>query len=94
MAGLKSVSQAALVVLGIALIAMVQSGEAQVCTTQLNSLNVCGQFVLPGANSQPSTECCSALRSVDHDCFCNTLRIAARLPSLCDIQPLSCGANN
>ncbi|KAL5546874.1 hypothetical protein UlMin_006561 [Ulmus minor] len=84
MAYLESVSQSALLVLGIALIVTVQSDEAQVCTAQLNNLNVCGQFVVP------STECCSALHSVDHDCFCNTLRITSRLPSLCDIPPFSC----
>ncbi|KAL5546886.1 hypothetical protein UlMin_006573 [Ulmus minor] len=89
MTGLKSVSRATLLVLGIALIVMVQSSEAQFCTTQQNNLNVCGQFVVPGTNSRPSTECCSTLRSVDHDCFCNTLPIASRLPSLCDIPPLS-----
>ncbi|KAL5546885.1 hypothetical protein UlMin_006572 [Ulmus minor] len=82
MAVLESVSKAALLVLGIALIVMVQSSETQVCLTQLNNLNVCGQFVVPGSNSQPSTECCSALRSVDRDCFCNTLRITSRFPSL------------
>ncbi|KAL5546882.1 hypothetical protein UlMin_006569 [Ulmus minor] len=71
-------------------IVMVQSGEAQDCTTQQNNLNVCSQFVVLGSNSQPNTDCCSALRFIDHDCFYNTLRITFSFPidalNLRDIQ--------
>ncbi|KAL5546883.1 hypothetical protein UlMin_006570 [Ulmus minor] len=76
MTSLNSISQATLLVLGIALIVKVKSDEAQVCTTQQNNLN-------------PSIECHSTLGYVDHDFFCNTLRFASRLPSLCNIPPLS-----
>ncbi|XAR65876.1 hypothetical protein NMG60_11011868 [Bertholletia excelsa] len=67
------------------------SAQAQTCPTQLGNLNVCAPFVLPGAPAtSPSTECCSALHAVEQDCLCNTLRIASRLPTLCNLPPLSC----
>ncbi|GAB4858218.1 hypothetical protein Ancab_009614 [Ancistrocladus abbreviatus] len=59
--------------------------QAQTCTAELTKLNVCAPFVVPGANSVPSSECCGALQSVQHDRLCNTLRIASGLPSACNI---------
>ncbi|KAK4363132.1 hypothetical protein RND71_018373 [Anisodus tanguticus] len=86
------------IVVSLVMVAIVlQSGviECQpTCSASLSNLNVCAPFVVPGtANPSPSADCCSALQSVDHECFCNTLRISARLPSLCNLPPLSCAAN-
>ena len=92
MAGLKS-PIFLYVVLVIAFVVMAQTAEAQaqVCSTELSNLNVCAPFVVPGAaNSQPNSDCCQALGAVSHDCLCNTLRIASRLPSLCNIPALAC----
>ncbi|KAK9672662.1 hypothetical protein RND81_12G115400 [Saponaria officinalis] len=80
----------------IALIVMVQfkgsQAQANECATQLGNLNVCAPFVVPGAaNTSPSQECCAALSSVNHDCMCNTLRVANRLPSSCNLPALHCG---
>ncbi|GMN44648.1 hypothetical protein TIFTF001_013845 [Ficus carica] len=96
MASSKSLSyQTGLLVLLVTVLVAQQShtAEAQVCSSQLNNLNVCAPFVVPGAaDPQPSPECCTALRSVDHDCVCNTLRIASRLPSLCNIPAIACSS--
>ncbi|CAN1267340.1 Stamen-specific protein FIL1 [Linum perenne] len=73
------------------LLLLVATATAQECPTQLGNLNVCGPFVVPGAAS-PSSECCSAVKSVQHDCLCSTLQITARLPSLCGLPPLGCPA--
>ena len=92
MAGLKS-PIFLYVVLVIAFVVMAPTAEAQaqVCSTELGNLNVCAPFVVPGAaNSQPNSDCCQALGAVSHDCLCNTLRIASRLPSLCNIPALAC----
>ncbi|XP_002510828.2 protein MEN-8 [Ricinus communis] len=84
--------QAALLLLIIAVAVQTQEAQSQTCPSQLNSLNVCAPFVVPGAtNTNPNAECCSALQSVEHDCLCNTLRIAARLPSQCNLAPVNCG---
>ncbi|MBA0740828.1 hypothetical protein Gogos_014014 [Gossypium gossypioides] len=65
--------------------------NAQSCPTELTSLNVCAPFVVPGAAvANPSIDCCNALQSVHHDCLCSTLRIASRLPSQCNLPPLTC----
>lgn len=63
------------------------------CSNQLsNYVNVCAPFVVPGVpNTSPSTGCCAALRAVDTDCLCNTLRMASLLPSQCQLPPLACG---
>ncbi|KAJ1433750.1 Bifunctional inhibitor/plant lipid transfer protein/seed storage helical domain [Sesbania bispinosa] len=62
------------------------------CSNQLSNLNVCAPFVVPGASiTNPSAGCCDALQAVDHDCLCNTLRIASQLPSQCDQPPFACG---
>lgn len=61
------------------------------CASSLASLNVCAQFVVPGANPTPNSECCGALQSVPQDCLCNTLRIAARFPARCNLPTLNCG---
>lgn len=80
-------------------LAVVQTGQVQAqgrsCSADLGNLNVCAPFVLPGAtNSKPSTECCSALQSIDHGCICDTLRIASQIPSQCSLPPLACSACN
>ncbi|KAJ9164155.1 hypothetical protein P3X46_023762 [Hevea brasiliensis] len=85
-----SCSQAALLLLLIALGAQTYLGESQGCSSQLNTLNVCAPFVLPGSQNNPSSDCCNALQSVNNDCLCNTLAIAARLPSQCHLPPLNC----
>ncbi|XVF53659.1 hypothetical protein PTKIN_Ptkin05aG0116500 [Pterospermum kingtungense] len=70
--------------------AKAQSGQS--CTNQLANLNVCAPFVVPGATlTTPSSECCGALQSVQHDCICSTLRISSQLPSQCNLPPLTCG---
>ncbi|KAK2985118.1 hypothetical protein RJ640_022996 [Escallonia rubra] len=71
---------------------MAQPLASQTCSAGLGNLNVCAPFVVPGVtNSAPSADCCGALQSVQHDCLCNTLRIAARLPAQCNLPPLACG---
>ncbi|XP_019059454.1 PREDICTED: protein MEN-8 [Tarenaya hassleriana] len=66
--------------------------EGQSCTAELTNLNTCAEFVVPGAaNTNPSSECCGALQAVPVDCLCNTVRIASRLPSRCNIPSFSCG---
>ncbi|KAL2556031.1 Uncharacterized protein Fot_00770 [Forsythia ovata] len=71
---------------------MAQS-QAQTCSNSLANLNVCAPFVVPGvANTSPTPDCCTALQGLEHDCICNTLRIAARLPAQCNLPSLSCGA--
>ncbi|KAI4347511.1 hypothetical protein L6164_008321 [Bauhinia variegata] len=95
MAALKS--QAALVLLLVAAITlgtktqMAESQSSGGCTSQLTNLNTCAPFVVPGApNTNPSTDCCGALRAVDQDCLCSTIRIASQLPSQCQLPPLAC----
>ncbi|XP_012090746.2 protein 108 [Jatropha curcas] len=83
-----------LLILVIAVAMQSQQAHSQSCPAQLNNLNVCAQYVVPGStNTNPSAECCNALQSVQHDCLCNTLRVTARLPSQCNLPPLSCAAN-
>ncbi|XWS37780.1 hypothetical protein CRYUN_Cryun19dG0074500 [Craigia yunnanensis] len=97
MAVLKSLvflsSQAAALLLLLAVAAVqTQTVKAQSCTNQLTNLNVCAPFVVPGATeTNPSSECCGALQSVQHDCLCSTLRIGSQLPSQCNLPPLNCG---
>ncbi|XP_057950574.1 protein MEN-8-like [Malania oleifera] len=80
-----------LVTVLVARTAVVQA-QLQACANELTALNVCAPFVVPGApNTVPSAECCGALQGVERDCICNTLRIASRLPSACNLQPVSCG---
>ncbi|KAJ8771497.1 hypothetical protein K2173_026674 [Erythroxylum novogranatense] len=80
-----------LLLLVIALPLQTQLAGAQECSTQLNNLNVCAPFLVPGtSNPNPSPDCCNALQAVPQDCFCNTIQIAARLPSQCNIPPLNC----
>ncbi|XWS50580.1 hypothetical protein CRYUN_Cryun12cG0098900 [Craigia yunnanensis] len=96
MAVLKSLvflsSQAAALLLLLAVAAVqTQTAKAQSCTNELTNLNVCAPFVVPGATeTNPSSDCCGAIRSVQHDCLCSTLRIASRLPSQCNLPPLNC----
>ncbi|KMS99032.1 hypothetical protein BVRB_3g066380 [Beta vulgaris subsp. vulgaris] len=88
-----SISKATLVILVIALVVQFKGSVAQnTCPTQLGNLNVCAPYVVPGtANTIPSSDCCGALQAVEHECLCNTLRVASRLPSSCNLPPLNCG---
>ncbi|XP_062076139.1 protein MEN-8-like [Humulus lupulus] len=89
MAGLKCT---VLLVFMIAVVVMAHTAEAQVCSTQLSNLNVCAPFVVPGASvPHPTSDCCVALGALNHDCICNTLRIASQLPSLCNVPAVPCG---
>ncbi|CAE6235814.1 unnamed protein product [Arabidopsis arenosa] len=81
------------VVVMVALVLVVAATvvDGQSCNAQLSGLNVCGEFVVPGADrTNPSAECCNALEAVPSECLCNTFRIASRLPSRCNIPTLSC----
>ncbi|KAK9143510.1 hypothetical protein Syun_012910 [Stephania yunnanensis] len=79
------------VVCGVALQAQVGESQQNNCSTELNSLTTCAPFVVPGQPmTTPSSDCCTALQTVDHDCLCNTLRIAARIPTACSLPPLNC----
>ncbi|KAJ6375032.1 hypothetical protein OIU77_000077 [Salix suchowensis] len=95
MASLKflRLSPAALLLLLVALAVQTQLSQSQQCTSQLNSLNICAPFVVPGApNTNPSSDCCNAIGALQHDCLCSTLQIAARLPSQCNLPPITCGS--
>ncbi|KAK4280389.1 hypothetical protein QN277_012018 [Acacia crassicarpa] len=83
------------VVAAVVLVSAVIGGaEAQEdtssCTNGVSRLTACEPFVVPGNNSAPSTECCSALGGVNHDCFCNSLRMAYQLPSQCQLPSFNC----
>ncbi|KAF5742570.1 stamen-specific protein FIL1 isoform X1 [Tripterygium wilfordii] len=80
---------AALLVLLIALAAETQMAQAQDCQAQLTGVNACAPFVLPGATN-PSTDCCNALSSVQHDCLCSTVRMVTHLPSQCNLPTVTC----
>ncbi|CAL1393034.1 unnamed protein product [Linum trigynum] len=78
------------IVLALAVVGtQVTVAEAQACPVQLSNLNVCALFVMPGA-ATPSSECCSALQSVQQYSLCITVQITARLPSLCNLSPVGC----
>lgn len=84
----------ATLLLVVALVARTQMAWSQpsACSTQLNNLSVCAPFVVPGApDSTPSADCCTALQTIDDACMCSTLRIASRLPSHCNLTPVTCG---
>ncbi|KAK9103401.1 hypothetical protein Sjap_020655 [Stephania japonica] len=87
-----SVSLMLLVVVlcGIALQAQVGESQQNNCSTELSTLTTCAPFVIPGQPTTPSSDCCAALQTVDHDCICNTLRVAARIPTACSLPPLNC----
>ncbi|XP_019095837.1 PREDICTED: protein 108-like [Camelina sativa] len=85
----KSIMKVAVMVMLVVMAATVVDGQS--CNAQLSGLNVCGEFVVPGADrTNPSAECCNALEAVPNECLCNTFRIASRLPSRCNIPTLSC----
>ncbi|KAG0452705.1 hypothetical protein HPP92_025097 [Vanilla planifolia] len=68
---------------------------AQDCSAGLSDVTVCTPFVVTGPGGKapnPSPECCNALKGVNHDCLCSTLSIISKLPSSCNLPPLSCGA--
>ncbi|CAN1178739.1 Protein 108 [Linum perenne] len=50
---------------------------------------MCGEFMVR-RSIFPSTECCSVVKSAQHDCLCNTIWNTARLPSTCGLPPLNC----
>nr|GEW58750.1 probable methyltransferase PMT15 [Tanacetum cinerariifolium] len=76
---------------GLGVAAFVARTNGQACPYQLGNLNVCAPFVVPGSTeTTPNRDCCLALQAVDHDCLCNTIRVASRLPTQCNF-PLSCG---
>ncbi|KAJ6748020.1 PROTEIN YY1 [Salix purpurea] len=61
-------SPAALLLLLVALAVQTQLSQSQQCTSQLNSLNICAPFVVPGApNTNPSSDCCNAIGALQHD---------------------------
>ncbi|CAN4116288.1 unnamed protein product [Withania somnifera] len=94
MAAVKS-SVVSLFLLGLLLVVLqsrVIESQPLTCPSALTNLNVCAPFVLPGSPSA-SAECCNALQSINHDCMCETMRIAAQIPSQCNLPPLSCAAN-
>ncbi|MCL7025759.1 hypothetical protein MKW94_016398 [Papaver nudicaule] len=85
-------TSAALFLVLMTLGAEIKSVQSQSCLQDITNLNVCAPFVLPGQGvASPSSECCSALQRVDQGCICNTLRIAARIPSACSLPALTCG---
>ncbi|XP_055815286.1 protein 108-like [Solanum dulcamara] len=96
MAAVKSSSIVSLLLLCLLVIVLqtrvIECQPQQTCTASLTNLNVCAPFLVPGSPTA-STECCMALQSVNHDCMCNTMRIAAQIPSQCNLPPLSCAAN-
>lgn len=70
-----------------------QIAKAQTCAAELNSLNICAPFVMRGGgmgSTLPSADCCLVLQSVNHECLCNTIRVAARLPFQCSLPPITC----
>ncbi|EYU19525.1 hypothetical protein ABFS82_06G111600 [Erythranthe guttata] len=70
---------------------MTRTQAQSTCASTLASLNVCAQFVVPGGGAAtPSPDCCGALQAVNHDCLCSTLRIASRIPTQCNLPPLTC----
>ncbi|XP_073018061.1 stamen-specific protein FIL1-like [Primulina eburnea] len=94
MAAMKSVSALVLVLVLVAQSQMIPQSLAQTCSSTLSTLNVCAPFVMPGAAATaPNPDCCNALQAVDHNCLCNTIRIASRIPAQCNLPPLTCGAN-
>ncbi|XP_073272150.1 stamen-specific protein FIL1-like [Primulina huaijiensis] len=94
MAAMKSVSSLVLVIVLAAQSQMIPRSLAQTCSSSLSALNICAPFVMPGAAAAPpSPDCCNALQTIEHDCLCNTIRIASRMPAQCNLPPLTCGAN-
>ncbi|XP_024993038.1 stamen-specific protein FIL1 [Cynara cardunculus var. scolymus] len=80
-----------IVTLVLLVVGLVGGSHGQTCPNQLENLNVCAPFVVPGStNLIPSSDCCVALEAVDHACLCNTIRVASSLPTQCNL-PLSCG---
>nr|Q38737.1 RecName: Full=Stamen-specific protein FIL1; Flags: Precursor [Antirrhinum majus]CAA40553.1 FIL1 [Antirrhinum majus] len=91
MAAMKSIVPLVMLTVLVAQSQLITQSEAQTCSASLANLNACAPFVVLGAATTPSSDCCTALQSVDHECLCNTLRIASRVPAQCNLPPLSCG---
>jgi hypothetical protein len=85
---------AMLVLVFVALLLQTQVSKSQTdqrCAAAMGNVNTCAPFLLPGAaNEVPSQECCTALQAVDQGCICSTIQIASRLPSKCNLPPLTC----
>ncbi|CAH1438965.1 unnamed protein product [Lactuca virosa] len=82
------INQATLVLL---VLALVVGTYGQTCPNQLANLNVCAPFVVPGSTDlMPNSDCCGAIQSIDRDCLCNTIQVATRLPTQCNL-PVTCG---
>ncbi|KAJ8752974.1 hypothetical protein K2173_008709 [Erythroxylum novogranatense] len=93
MAAPKSSIGALLLLLVTVISVQSQVGDAQNCSTQLSNLNACSPFLVPGnPNPNPNADCCNALQAVQHDCICNTIQIANRIPMQCNLPPLRCPA--
>ena len=92
MMSFQAVALLLVVLTGLALV-QTQTAEAQggSCVADLSRLNVCAPFVVPGSNSKPNSDCCSAIQAMENSCLCDTLRIAAQIPTQCNLPPLSCG---
>ncbi|WOG96976.1 hypothetical protein DCAR_0416315 [Daucus carota subsp. sativus] len=91
----KSGRRMVLVVVIIAIFLQISDHQVQAqggnCSSTMSNLNVCAPFVLPGAtNMNPSADCCAVVQSIEHDCYCSTLQIAAQIPTHCNLPPLSC----
>ncbi|XP_027101316.2 protein 108-like isoform X1 [Coffea arabica] len=87
----------ALLFLALVLQNHVVKSQEPSCPTTLANLNVCVPFLVPGsgpADNPPSAECCNAVQAVKEDCICNTLQIASRLPTRCNLPVLNCSAAN
>ncbi|KAF3325038.1 A9 protein precursor-like protein [Carex littledalei] len=63
---------------------------ADTCGTQLDKLVSCAPSVVPGSTVPPTQQCCSALKSMTHDCSCETIRIINSLPTKCGLSPVKC----
>ncbi|XP_058086724.1 protein 108-like [Magnolia sinica] len=85
-----SMSQAVVVLFLLALMAHTQVVQSQNCTAELIDLNSCAPYVVPGATASPNSQCCSAVREVNHDCLCNTMRIVSQIPTQCNLPPITC----
>ncbi|XP_077248567.1 protein LIM3-like [Tasmannia lanceolata] len=82
----------AIFLLLICLAGQAQMGRAQNCSADLINLNPCAPYVVPGSTStnDPSPQCCSSLEQVNHECLCSTIRIITRIPSFCNLPPITC----
>lgn len=81
--------RAVLVVMCLALVLQSHMGESQTCPASLSDLQKCFPYVNSGA-PPPAPDCCAAIKNVDLKCLCSTTQIATKLPSKCNLPPISC----